>query len=86
MWEYQINFNKGNTLKVELLLQTLVITLIFYRKVTQPLCMLAGKGDHAELKIPDDGNYVIWVFLMRNAARRDEHSKFTKILALSKAH
>ncbi len=52
-----------------------------------PTALFVGpvKGDHAEIKISDDGDYVIRVFLMRNAARRDEQSEFTADISVVKS-
>ncbi|MBE0349351.1 MULTISPECIES: hypothetical protein [Pseudoalteromonas] len=86
MWEYQINLNKGNTLKVDFAPSNSSNYFNILPK-GNPTALYVGpaKGDHAELKIPDDGNYVIWVFLMRNAAGRDEHSKFTEDISVIKS-
>ncbi len=34
-------------------------------------------GDFADIIVPDSGDYVIQVYLMRNAARRNEQARFT---------
>ncbi|MFV0575699.1 MAG: hypothetical protein ACK5NC_09875 [Vibrio sp.] len=42
----------------------------------------SAKGDHAELTIPKAGEYTIRVYLMRNAARREESSDFSLAVRL----
>ena len=42
-------------------------------------------GDHFEGVLPDDGDYLIQVYLYRNAARRNESAKFTLDVSIEAA-
>ncbi|MDC3189253.1 hypothetical protein NQU96_05830 [Pseudoalteromonas elyakovii] len=86
MLEYQINLNKGTTLKVDFAPSNSSNYFNILPK-GNPTALFVGpaKGDHAEIKIPDNGDYVIRVFLMRNAARRDEQSEFTADITVLKS-
>ncbi|MEQ5876135.1 hypothetical protein J3455_16485 [Pseudoalteromonas sp. NFXS39] len=86
MLEYQINLNKGTTLTVDFAPSNSSNYFNILPK-GNPTALFVGpvKGDHAEIKISDDGDYVIRVFLMRNAARRDEQSEFTADISVVKS-
>lgn len=40
-------------------------------------------GNAAAIKLPEDGDYVVQVYLMRNAARRSEMAKYTLTIAVA---
>ncbi|MGC3962669.1 MAG: hypothetical protein QM803_04900 [Rhodocyclaceae bacterium] len=45
----------------------------------------AVKGDHYSGALPQDGDYVLRVYLMRNAARRNESARFTMAISVTDA-
>jgi hypothetical protein len=51
--------------------------------VPEALFIGATSGNSARLRLPVDGIYTVHVYLMRNAARRDESARFTLTIRIA---
>ncbi len=79
---YKVGVAAGQTLKVDLKTSN----ASSYFNITAPgaqAAMFIGStsGNSASVKIPSSGDYTVQVYLMRNAARRNETASYTLTIA-----
>jgi len=83
--EYTINARAGQTLAVTL--KTSNTSSYFNIKPPgsndEAMFIGSSSGAEAKLMLPADGSYVVQVYLMRNAARRNESATYTLDVAVS---
>lgn len=82
--EYVIAGAAGQILSVDVLAQNAALNFnITQRAATEALYMSATSGPVADVTLPASGDYVVQVFLMRSAARRDEAVAFSLGIGLA---
>jgi len=83
--EYTINARAGQTLAVTLKTSNTSSYFNVAPRSSKEEAMFIGSssGAEAKLMLPADGTYVVQVYLMRNAARRNESAKYTLDVAVT---
>ena len=83
--EYTIDARAGQTLAVTLKTSNTSSYFNIAPRSSKDEAMFIGSssGAEAKLMLPADGTYVVQVYLMRNAARRNESAKYTLDLAVT---
>lgn len=83
--EYTISARAGQTLAVALKTSNASTYINIKPPGSKDAAMFIGSssGNEAKLLLPADGNYVVQVYLMRNAARRNESAAYTLDVAVT---
>lgn len=84
--EYVIAGQAGQTLSVDLLASNASLYFnILPEGAQEALFVGSTSGNVADIPLPAAGNYIVQVYLMRNAARRDETATYTLGIGLAGA-
>ena len=84
--EYVIAGAAGQTLSVDLSASNASLYFNIQREgSTEALFVSSTAGSVADVPLPTAGNYVVQVYLMRNAARRDERTSYSLGIGLAGA-
>lgn len=76
--DYMIDAQKGQSLKVTLKTSNRSSYFnITKANANEAIFVGSISGNDAEIEIPDDGTYIVRVYLMRNAARRNEKANYS---------
>lgn len=82
--EYTVSARAGQTLVVSLKSTNASLNFNISPKDAREAMFIGGaQGTGASVMLPADGRYVVQVYLMRNAARRNESAEFTLDLGVS---
>jgi hypothetical protein len=84
--EYVIAGQAGQTLSVDLLASNASLYFNILPESSQAALFVgSSSGNVADIPLPAAGNYVVQVYLMRNAARRDEGASYSLGIGLAGA-
>jgi len=80
--QYTLGAAAGQTMRVELMTEHTATYFNVWAPGTKPgedAAMFIGStsGSEFEGELPEDGDYMVQVYMMRSAARRDEQADFT---------
>jgi len=82
--EYTVNARAGQTLVVSLTSKNASLNFNIDAPGSSESMFIGGaQGAKANVVLPADGSYVVQVYLMRNAARRNESASYTLDLAVT---